>query len=1338
MHFNAITQAELDAAIIRDPVVISPDAPVMEAICRMSELRSLCNTQQSHSQMLEKIHADMRSSCVLAVEDDQIVGIITERDVVRLSARGRSLDELRVREVMSHPVMTMQASEFTDFFKTIDLFQKHCIRHLPILNDQDRLLGIVTHESLRQTSRPIDLLRLRQVSEVMTSQVVVAQSDQSMLAIANLMDTNHISSVIITDAMPDMTDSDDQPQASQVPVGMITERDIVQFQALGLDFASHPVRDMMSSPVFTVRPQDSLFLVYQLMEQHFISRLAVTNSDNQLVGIVTQSSLLQALNPIEIYNLARVLEQKVLHLEAERLQLLENRNQQLEQQQVSTYQQLQQELQERQRVEIALLELNQSLGAKVAERTAELVNTNTKIRAMINALPDLLLRVNRRGDCLEYINTGEYQNRFAPVKCNISEVLPPDLYQRQLVAIEQALSTRHLQIYEHQLFDKQNQLVFEEVRIVPIDDEEAMIIVRNLTEQKQTELALKESERRFRGIFDANVVGMLFVNLQGEITEANDCFLNLIGYSREDLRSQQINWQKITASEYLSVDMHAIKNIQLTGSIEPWEKIYYHKDGHPVHVLNSLAMTAEGECICVVVDIGDLKRTEKDLQQKLAAIESAIDGIAILENDKYLYLNHAHVEMFGYTKADELLGRSWTALYSQSELDRFGREVFPVLGRDKFWRGEAIATRKDGSTFYEGLSLTLTNDGLLICVCRDVSDRKQAEILLQQQAQEERLLANVTQKIRSTLNLTEILKTTVEEMHCFLDCDRVLVYRIFPNGTGEAIAESVSPPYRQILNIIFPEEIFPQVNYDRYVKGRFFALSDRLSDPLEVLPCLAQFLEELNVRAKLVVPIVQNDTLWGLLIAHQCDRPRTWQEQEINLLRKVSNQLAIAIQQADLFEQLQQELGDRQKAQQQLTERNEQLAISNQELARATRLKDEFLANMSHELRTPLNAILGMTESLQEGIFGFVNESQIKALQTIERSGSHLLELINDILDVAKIESGQIELEYSKVTIESLCQTSLTFIKQQAIKKQIKISTKFLNNLPELNVDERRIRQVLINLLSNSVKFTPEAGSISLEVSLIPLDNTENIPNLTKIQNIQNINTSDIQGYVRFAISDTGIGISAENISKLFQPFVQIDSALNRQYQGTGLGLALVKRIVELHGGRVNLTSEIGIGSCFMVDLPYIATAQPLVQMQNNAATLTSQTITNVSHHSTILLVEDNEANIMTISSYLVAKGYVILSAKNGQEALDILRSLEPDLILMDIQMPIMDGLEAIQRIRQNPNFASTPIIALTALVMPSDVEHCLTAGADTYLSKPIKLRELISTMQKLLSSSTN
>lgn len=390
-----------------------------------------------------------------------------------------------------------------------------------------------------------------------------------------------------------------------------------------------------------------------------------------------------------------------------------------------------------------------------------------------------------------------------------------------------------------------------------------------------------------------------------------------------------------------------------------------------------------------------------------------------------------------------------------------------------------------------------------------------------------------------------------------------------------------------------------------------------------------------------------------------------------------------------------------------------ELKQTNEELIRANRLKNDFLATMSHELRTPLNVIIGMTEGLQEKVFGDLNENQITALETIGKSSAHLLYLINDILDIAKIESGQLELNFATTDIAKLCQSSLAFIKLQALEKWIKLEIKLPPELPNLLIDERRIFQVLINLLDNAVKFTPSGGRITLEVS-------------SKTH-------SSGQNYLRIAIIDTGIGIAPENINKLFQPFSQIDSSLNRKYQGTGLGLALVKKIVEAHGGEIHLTSEVGISTCFMIDLPGLVYCSLAVPLETHVIPRSEIGKSETVISPLILLVEENEANISTISSYLKAKGYQLLLAKNAQEGIGLAHSQPPNLILMDISIPEIDGIETIQNIRRDPSLVNIPIIALTTLAMTSDRELCLAAGANDYLSKPVKMKQLVTTIQQLL-----
>jgi PAS domain S-box-containing protein len=607
--------------------------------------------------------------------------------------------------------------------------------------------------------------------------------------------------------------------------------------------------------------------------------------------------------------------------------------------------------------------------------------------------------------------------------------------------------------------------------------------------------------------------------------------------------------------------------------------------------------------------------------------------------------------------------------------------------------------------------------------------RQQSQSKIAQQLREQQTLATITNKIRESLSVKDILAVVTQQVKDVLSGDRAIVFQLFDNGNSQIVEESVNSNFLNLKDFNWENEVWSQEILDCYWQGKPRIVPDVMNDIWT--ECLLEYSIKGQIKSKIVAPILLEShisenhrwvatdgskKLWGVLVVYACAEPREWQDSEAQLLQQIANQLAIAIQQASLYEQSQQEIAERKQAQQQLTE-------TNQQLARATRLKDEFLANMSHELRTPLNSILGMNEALQEEIFGSINERQLKALQTIENSSTHLLALINDILDVAKIESGQVTLELTATDLNSLCQSSLAFIKQQALTKRIQLIHRIPKYLPEITLDERRIRQVLINLLNNAVKFTMEGGTITLEISQVQLESSPT--NLTTLN------------YIKIAVIDTGIGISAENIQKLFQPFVQIDSALNRQYNGTGLGLALVRKFVELHGGNVELTSEVGVGSCFVINLP-INVGSPAIEEQTEqdlsgqSQIVQSQTEELIS--PLILLAEDNEANIATFSSYLEAKGYRILLATDGQQAINFAKAERPDLILMDIQMPIMDGLEATKQIRLDPSLVNIPIIALTALAMEGDRERCLAAGANEYLTKPIKLRQLNTTIQQILT----
>jgi signal transduction histidine kinase/ActR/RegA family two-component response regulator len=494
-------------------------------------------------------------------------------------------------------------------------------------------------------------------------------------------------------------------------------------------------------------------------------------------------------------------------------------------------------------------------------------------------------------------------------------------------------------------------------------------------------------------------------------------------------------------------------------------------------------------------------------------------------------------------------------------------------------------------------------------------------------------------------------------------------------------------------------------------------------------------LQAQGIQSILIVPMIYGGALIGFLGFDSVRAEKRWAEGDIALLKMVGEVFANALARRRAEEALAEE---RALLARRVEERTVELSAANLELARAARLKDEFLASMSHELRTPLNAILGMSETLQEQVYGPLNEEQLDSLRTVEESGRHLLSLINDILDISKIEAGKLELQIGPLPVESVCQASLQFVKQEAHKKRIKVSLTQDSAVTALQADGRRLKQILVNLLTNAVKFTSEGGAIGLEVA------------------------GDAQkGLAHFTVWDTGIGISQEDRGRLFQPFVQLDSSLSRQYAGTGLGLALVHRLTKMHGGSVSLESQVGRGSRFTVSLPWQTPVSPVQggEVEGPAEVLAAvgevaQSAYDDAGAGTsatpaprrdlqagrflILLAEDNQHNIDMISNYLLlSRGYRVAIARNGREVLERAREERPHLILMDIQMPEMDGLEAIRHIRADADLATIPIIALTALAMPGDRERSLEAGADDYLSKPVRLKKLVEAIEIQLGGIT-
>ncbi|NTU81663.1 MAG: PAS domain-containing protein [Chloroflexales bacterium] len=384
----------------------------------------------------------------------------------------------------------------------------------------------------------------------------------------------------------------------------------------------------------------------------------------------------------------------------------------------------------------------------------------------------------------------------------------------------------------------------------------------------------------------------------------------------------------------------------------------------------------------------------------------------------------------------------------------------------------------------------------------------------------------------------------------------------------------------------------------------------------------------------------------------------------------------------------------------------ETLSRMNAELTRALRLKDEFMAMMSHELRTPLNAVLGITDGLLEEGYGPLSPRQRQALEYVVTGGQHLLGILSDILDLTRIEAGVVQLDTAPVKVERLCRTALQIVAERVRKKEIRLLPTVAFGLVGLRADERRLTQILVNLLDNAVKFTPAQGTVGLEVE----------GNVAREQ-------------ITFTVWDTGIGIATEDMGRLFQPFTQVDGRLARSYDGIGLGLTLVQRLTELHGGSVQVASIPGMGSRFTITLPW-AEDDNFPSSEPGAARPAVQPTWEQPPH--VLVAEDHEPTLELYAEQLARAGCTITTARTGIEALAQIQAQRPDVVVLDIQLPELDGLSVIRQVREDAVLAATPIIAVTALAMPGDRERGLSTGASAYLTKPVGVRTLMATIAEL------
>jgi signal transduction histidine kinase/DNA-binding response OmpR family regulator len=612
----------------------------------------------------------------------------------------------------------------------------------------------------------------------------------------------------------------------------------------------------------------------------------------------------------------------------------------------------------------------------------------------------------------------------------------------------------------------------------------------------------------------------------------------------------------------------------------------------------------------------------------------------------------------------------------------------------------------------------------------EISERISVEAALRVMAEREKAINGIILRMRQTLNLDSIFNITTSELRQAVGCDRVLIYRFNSDWSGELVSESVAENWNTMLparakdpkltkvavdekNCVTTKLSSAEVlSRDTYLKenqggtlrekNSFCCVSDIYAAGFD--DCYLNLLEELQARAYIITPIFCKHQLWGLLAVYENDHPRNWQEAEIGIVTQIGNQLGVAVQQAELFAQTQQQA--------------EELKVAKEAADAANRAKSEFLANMSHELRTPLNAILGFAQLMQQD--QSLNPEHKRYIDIINSSGEHLLSLINDVLEMSKIEAGRTTLCETEFDLYKLLSSLAAMLQLKAQSKNLNLIFDYGDRLPHyIKTDENKLRQVLINLLGNAIKFT-EQGSVTLRIR-----------REEKLEENNNAITN-----LWFEVEDTGPGIEPEEISNLFQAFQQTRAGQTAK-EGTGLGLKISQKFVELMGGDIIVSSTLGKGSCFRFNIKVgLAQANPSIDLFNFDDVIGIAPGQNYR----ILIVEDNATNRLLLSQILQNLGLEVQEAENGQIAIALWEQWQPDLIFMDMQMPVLDGYAATKQIRirekklpPGQRLQPTKIIALTASAFSEQRRDTLAAGCDDFISKPFHRTEILEILSQHL-----